>query len=89
MTRVSFLHWETLAPRACQRTRLVTAAGAARRTVNATPPLVRAPISSQRSAPVNTPAPKASVAVNRPLLTGVAEFVSGPAMTVPGSFVES
>ena len=44
---------------------------------------------SQRAGPVKTPGPKSSVTVNSPLLMAVAELVSGPAMTVPGLFVES
>src|ERR1035441_9699608 len=42
---------------------------------NEPPPLVRTPISNQRSAPEKF-APKSSVAVKRPLLTTVAVFVT-------------
>ena len=45
--------------------------------------------SNQRGGPVNTRAPKSRVMVNRPLLMVVGASVSGPARTIPGSFVES
>jgi hypothetical protein len=57
-------------------------------TVKSPRPLLRTPISSQRSAPVNTPAPGLRVTVNKPLLTATGEFVIGPA-TTPGPPLES
>ena len=53
------------------------------RFVNAPPPLVRAPSSRKRSAPGNTPAPKLSSTVNRPLVTPVAVLVSVLLTCVP------
>jgi hypothetical protein len=46
------------------------------------PPLVRTPICSQRAGPVNMFAPKSSVTVKSPFVTGTPEPVSGPATTV-------
>jgi hypothetical protein len=46
-------------------------------------PLVRAAISSQRASPLNTPVPKSSVTVKRPLLTAMAELVSMGPCCVP------
>ena len=53
--------------------------------VNAPPPAGRASICSHRSPPLKTPLPKSIVTVNKPLLTAVAEFVTGPATTVPAA----
>src|ERR1019366_4381201 len=51
------------------------------------PPFVRTLISSQRSGPLNTPAPRSTFAMNRPLLT--ARFCTGvgPASGVPVTLV--
>jgi len=46
-------------------------------------PLVLTARFSQRFAPVNTPAPKSSVTVNRPLLTGTALVVRVPPIWKP------
>src|SRR5436190_4790272 len=51
--------------------------------VNAPEPLVRTPISNQRGEPSNTPAPKSSVTVNKPLLTLLAELVRDPPVFAP------
>ena len=46
-------------------------------------PLVRTAMSSQRALPLNTPAPKSSMTVNSPLVTGVAALVSAEPATLP------
>ena len=46
-------------------------------------PLVSTPISSQLVWPVNTPGPKSTSTVNRPLVTTTALLVTGPAMGTP------
>ena len=50
-------------------------------------PVVFTAISSQLPLPIKAPGPKSMVVVKRPLLTVVAEFVSGPAMTPPAILV--
>jgi hypothetical protein len=50
-------------------------------------PFVRVAISSQRSAPGKIPAPKSTLTVNKPLVTETAEFVTGPLITAPPTFV--
>ena len=53
------------------------------RLVKAPLPFVRTAMSSQRAPPVNTPPPKSSATVNKPLVTPTEAVVTGAATMLP------